>query len=178
MYKNQRAFSLIELIATVVIMAIIFALAAPPFQQLIQNNRTAAVAEDMMGAINFARAEALRRGGYVSLCASNNGTSCTGSWEDGMIVVADAATSEGAAPSVNEGGVLRVWQAFGEQANFSEASSRTYVRYLGSGRMAAAGGGSFAMTVKYDGCTGNTARIISVGISGMVGVKRTSCGGE
>src|SRR5690606_25299093 len=175
MYKYQRAFSLVELIATLAIMAIVFAVASPPFQQQVQNNRTAAVAEDVLGAINFARVEALRRGSYVSVCASSNGTSCTGNWEDGMIVFADSAAADNATPSVAS--VLRVWSGFGDQADFSEASNKTYVRYLGSGRMATAGE-TFAITVKFTGCKGErTARVISVGLSGIVGIGRASCDG-
>lgn len=175
MRRYQRGFTVIELMITLVVMGIVFAIVAPNFNQQIQNNRTVSLAEELVGAINYARAEALRRGGYVSVCASSNGTSCTGGdWGDGVIVAADGAANDTADPTGLT--VLRVWPDFGDRAEISEANSKEFIRYLGSGRMALVDNNAFVMTVKYEGCNGDDAgRTVTVGVSGMVSVERSAC---
>lgn len=86
--KNPRGFTLIELIVTIAILAILLGLAAPSFRDLIENNRTATRTNDLVAALNFARSEAIKRGVDVSLCRTGadfangfsirTGTNCGG----------------------------------------------------------------------------------------------------
>jgi len=87
--RRPRGFTLIELMVTIALVAIVLALGLPNFQQAIRSNRVATSANEMLGALSLARSEAMRSplGGHV--CASANGTSCGGSWDDGWIVWTD-----------------------------------------------------------------------------------------
>lgn len=64
---------------TIAVLAIIAALAAPSFSNLINSNRLTGVANDVVAALQVARMEAIRRGTSVEVCPSTNGASCSGS---------------------------------------------------------------------------------------------------
>ncbi|MBK8535774.1 MAG: GspH/FimT family pseudopilin [Candidatus Competibacteraceae bacterium] len=89
--NRQRGFTLIELIITVAIAAILLAIGVPSFQEMMRNNRVAAHTNDLLSSLNLARSEAIKRGVRVSLCKSSDGLSCatTGDWTQGWIVFVD-----------------------------------------------------------------------------------------
>jgi len=61
--KNAvRGFTLIELLVTIVLVAVLLTLAAPNFRTLVQNNRVTTQANELVSALNLARAEAVKRG--------------------------------------------------------------------------------------------------------------------
>ena len=90
--KSLAGFTLIELMVTIAVGVILLTLAAPSFQDIIQNNRVTAQANDFVTALNLARSEAIKRGVSVTVCKSNDGTSCGGAgvnWQDGWIIFLD-----------------------------------------------------------------------------------------
>lgn len=89
---GQRGFTLIELLVTMTVLAVLLTVGIPNLQQFIQNSRLASQASQIAGDLNFARAEAVKRGGRVTICPSVNGATCAGNttWETGWIVFNDA----------------------------------------------------------------------------------------
>jgi len=81
----HKGFTLIELIVTISVVAILLTIAIPNFQTFVLNNRLTGQANDMMTALNYARSEAIKRGLPVSM-SSNSGTA---DWSAGWIVFAD-----------------------------------------------------------------------------------------
>lgn len=74
--RNYKGFTLIELIVVLALVGIIAGLAVPSFAQLIANNRIASTSNSVIGVLNFARAEAIKRGRVVQVTAvSSAGTS-------------------------------------------------------------------------------------------------------
>lgn len=88
---QQRGFTLIELIITLVVAGVLLAVAIPGFTEMIKNNRLATAANAFVTSANIARSEAIKRGVRVTVCKSADGVNCTTSndWEQGWIVFAD-----------------------------------------------------------------------------------------
>jgi len=88
----MRGFTLIELIVTLAVAAILVTAAVPALRTFVQNSRITTQTNDVLGDINFARSEAIRRGQNVEVCTSTNGTSCNGAgvWTTGRLIWTDA----------------------------------------------------------------------------------------
>ena len=65
--RRQRGFTLIELMVTVSIAAILLAIGIPSFSKLIANNRIANQTNEFVGALSLARGEAVRRSQPVTV---------------------------------------------------------------------------------------------------------------
>lgn len=106
MNKNA-GFTLIELLITLVVMTIILVWGLPNFQNVVRNNRLTSQTNELLGSLNLARSEAIKRGSTVSVCKSKNGTQCNDSatctggasgsvgWSDGWIVFLNNASGSG-----------------------------------------------------------------------------------
>lgn len=83
------AFTLIEILVTLAVLAIIFLIAVPSFRTMLMNNRLSAHANALVNSLNYARSTALNQSMNVRVCplASANSTACGGSWSAGWIVV-------------------------------------------------------------------------------------------
>ena len=89
----MAGMTLIELLVVLVIMGVLLAWAVPSFNTMIQSNRVASEANGFVGDLQFARAEAVKKGQFVSICPANAaGTGCASSttaWQSGWIVFDD-----------------------------------------------------------------------------------------
>jgi type IV fimbrial biogenesis protein FimT len=84
-------FTLIEMLMTMAIAAVLLALAVPSFRYVTNSNRIAGEINGLLGDLQFARAEAIKEGQTVTVCQSTDGATCTGltSWQGGWIVFSD-----------------------------------------------------------------------------------------
>jgi type IV fimbrial biogenesis protein FimT len=102
----QRGFTLIELMVTIALLAILSTLAVPSFMQTIASSRLTTSTNDLYATLLQARSSAISKGQRVTVCKSNTGTSCTtgagSSWNDGWITFVDS-TRTTATPSVDSG---------------------------------------------------------------------------
>ncbi|MHB1677041.1 MAG: GspH/FimT family pseudopilin [Sulfuriferula sp.] len=87
----NSGFTLLELMVTVAVAAVLLAISVPNFQTFFNSNRIVTVTNDYITAINFARSEAVKGGAMTTLCMSNNGSTCTGNsgWSNGWIIWSD-----------------------------------------------------------------------------------------
>ncbi len=74
---RDAGFTLLELIVTIAVASIILGIAVPSFRAMSINNRLATQANDIVGAINLARSEAIKRNRSVSLCRVRDGNDTT-----------------------------------------------------------------------------------------------------
>ena len=95
--RRHKGFTLVELMITLAIAAILLALAAPGFRSLIERNRLQSAASNLYASLMLARSEALKRNQPVGVCkgtATASAASCTttgtdGFWEGGWLVHLD-----------------------------------------------------------------------------------------
>ncbi len=88
---QETGFTLIELMVTIVVAAIILTVAIPSFKEIIDNNRLVTQVNAFTTSLATARSEAIQRSLQVTMCKSANGVNCvtTGNWEQGWIVFED-----------------------------------------------------------------------------------------
>lgn len=78
--RRRAGFTLVELMVTVSIAAVLAAIAAPSFQQLIAGQRMRSASMDMVSDLVLARSEALKRGATVEVMPA------VGGWVGGWTV--------------------------------------------------------------------------------------------
>jgi len=96
-------FSLLELLLTVTLAAVVLAAAIPSFDALIARQRQAAEIGALFHAIHLARKESMTRRRVVSLCPSTNGRECEPGrdWSAGWILFENADRDE--PPAIDAG---------------------------------------------------------------------------
>lgn len=87
--RKAAGFTLIELLFTLTVAGILVGLAGPSFKTTIQNNRLVTQGNDLLGALIYARSEAVELNSTVTVCASSDGATCLGtgsSWATGWVI--------------------------------------------------------------------------------------------
>jgi type IV fimbrial biogenesis protein FimT len=90
-YQNRASvegFTVVEVMITLVIAAVLLTLASPAFTDLIANSRMRSEVYALRGLLMEARSEALTERNDVTVCGSD-GLACTGDWNDGYIAFFD-----------------------------------------------------------------------------------------
>ena len=88
---KQHGFTLIELIVTMAIAAILILAVVPNMQSIFQSTRIVTQANDLIAEAQLARTEAIKRSKVVVLCASANGNTCGADWNAGRLMFVDLA---------------------------------------------------------------------------------------
>jgi len=105
---GASGFTLIELIVTITVAAILLTLAIPSFESVINSNRLTAAANEMMASLQTARMESIRRGRHTVLCLSDK--------PEELMPKCDAATN------------ARGWAVFRDDNKDGSAESADVVR--------------------------------------------------
>jgi type IV fimbrial biogenesis protein FimT len=156
-------FTLPELMMTMSVLGILLTIGVPGLEDLAQSQRVSTQANDLIGALQFARSEAIRRGVAVSVSAGEGG------FADGWCVhLEDECEGED---------VIRVYPA---PARLGLSENATTIRFDGRGaRLLPDADTEIAeITVQPGQCEDGAperARVVAIGLSGRPSVARANC---
>jgi type IV fimbrial biogenesis protein FimT len=158
-------FTLVELMVTMSVMAILLAIGVPRFQDHLKDNRGITLINELVSAMNLARSEATKGNGTVALCPSTDGASCSGgTFDTGWIVFIN---SDGDAPPAVDNGemILRSYAVtMGADTSLRASSGiTTGVNILASGRPSAFGDITFC-----DDRGARHARSVALNLVGVI----------
>jgi type IV fimbrial biogenesis protein FimT len=169
--KKQLGFTLIEVLITLSISAILLAYAVPSFRGMIENNRIASMSNDFTSYIQLARSESLRRGLPVSICSSNNSTqTACGSnttWNKGWIVFVDS-NDDGAMASAADR--IKIGPTLGTNRTITTSSG--VMTFTASGFVSR---GNTTYLLSSSGCTANNAKTLTLSTTGRISIAATAC---
>ena len=69
--RDDRGFTLVELMMTLAVLAILLVVAAPPLRDAVRRHRVIAASNALRADIAYARTEAILGGMVASICASS-----------------------------------------------------------------------------------------------------------
>jgi type IV fimbrial biogenesis protein FimT len=165
-----RGFTLIELMVTIAIVAILATVAAPSFNEAILSSRLTAFANNFVASAQLARSEAIKRNGTVTLCRSADQESCATSegWQQGWIVFQDK-DGNGVFDSGDDTIIQR-------QPSLSTGYQLTGNAYSLAFQSIGAGSTAASLTLCRSSPVGRQERVIAVSATGRTSVTKTVTG--
>lgn len=168
---GQGGFTLLELITTMAIAAIVLSVGVPSFRGVIMDNRLVSQANQIVTSIKIARSAAVRYQRNATVCASSNfdaavpSCSASNDWSNGWIVWVDK--DRDATTDANE-----IISVFGPIHSASSLNSGAPGFTYDARGFAATGGGDLTLC---DNRTAETGRLIRVNAVGRTNVSRQGC---
>lgn len=184
---TKKGFTVIDLMMTLAVAAVLLALAIPSFNTLALNKRITAQTNEFLSSLALARSEALKRVSPVTVCRSANGTTCanSGGWEQGWIVFndkdKDAQVDSTGNAATNEPILKYVTTLPGSNTLRGSTNVASYISFVSSGSTQLTSGAAQLGTLVLcdERGAGDHARIVSLSITGrsrVTSTAPTSCG--
>lgn len=175
--RVEAGFTLVELVIVVAVLAILVVMAVPSFQSTFRSNRVTSGANELLAMFSYARSEAIRSNvgngtvAAASVCASDDGVTCGGSWENGWMVYRDL--NQNGVPDANE--ILRYVTP---NPRLTITSGNEEFAFDNRGRLRPpAVAGASTITMMPDECSGGQPylRTVDIAATGQVKVTRGNC---
>lgn len=173
MNRVTKGFTLIELMITLSIAAVVLTLAVPSFAAMMKNRRLTTEINNFSAALSLARSEAVKRRLRVTVCKSSDGEACVegGDISQGWIIFIDDKATPGTVD--DEELVLKVYSALDSSMNFTGVGSggsniANFITYAANGTTLDSGNVTLC-----DDRTGAFGRLIRVNTMGR---NRTAVG--
>jgi len=165
-----RGFTLVEMMVVIAILAVLVAIGVPNVREYILDARVSTQGTELVSDLAFARSEAVSRGRSVVVCASTNGSTCSGSgndWVLGRIIFVDTS---GDRARQNDELLIRAGASVNQDSTIvSTFTTNSRVGFMPYG--AALERGTFKI------CTANftRGRLVTLELTGRATVTRVGC---
>jgi type IV fimbrial biogenesis protein FimT len=175
---TQTGFTLMELLMTIAIAAIVATIAIPSFQYVTNSNRIAGEVNGLLGDLQFARAEAIKEGQPVTVCMSKLGKTCdtTGAaWQSGWIAYSNPTGTGTNTTTPAAGSILRIQNTFTSTDTFTAAPAFSSITYNREGYAIGVGNGTLISLHVASASPAQTAawtRCLAVSMNGMTQTAR------
>ena len=168
--RSHAGFTLLELMITLVVMAIIIGAALPSFLNFFRDERQVSQINKLVFALDYARSEALKRDTPMCACATSTGASCAATtskdWSPGFMVFVGTVCSTAPASTA----ILQKYTGVPSEMALTSTIAGA-VQFQANGMLAS---GSSAMTFKLcDPRGASSARSADVTLSGRVTASST-----
>ena len=174
--KKFHGFTLIELMVTLAIVAVLMTMATLSFRYITNSSRISSEMNALVGSLQFARAEAIKQGLPVTVCSSTTGTTCSTAttWQDGWIVFVD---NNGNANVDTGDAILRKQASFSTLDTFVADNSVGAIIFNREGFISGLLVDPATLTLKPVGETSSTwTRCLAIGRIGRLTVQKPGTG--
>ena len=150
--KKEAGLTLIELVSTMAVLAIVAAIAVPSFNMFISGNKKSAAVNQLTGAFAVARSEAVTRNARMTLSATG------GDWAQGWTITATTSGTQ-----------VKVGPAIPQTVTVTNTGPTT-VEFNSDGTLRTALPAGFTITICDSKRPGSPEKIISLIASGKYSV--------
>ncbi len=155
--SSEGGFTLIELMVTLAVAAIVMTMAIPSFTSMTKNSRLTTQTNQLVTALNLARSEAINRRVAINVAAID-ASSASNEWGKGWRVATTGGTT------------LRVFQSLEGGATLDSTGNIGTIQYLANGRANA----TDTLTL-CDDRIGETGRQVTILLTGRVSTATVAC---
>jgi type IV fimbrial biogenesis protein FimT len=185
--RSGRGFTLIELMVTVAVVAILAAIAVPNLRAFILRNALTTSTSELRAVLARARVEAVNRATVVSVTPGSTTGASTVGWTGGFLLFVNPMNGQtlALASSLGVSGTDRKTAKLLQQGDFydqntvsvttaSSGGAMTRVSYGADGRLAGVSNGTLTFCVDPNVVTTENARIMEVSPDGRVSITRAT----
>jgi type IV fimbrial biogenesis protein FimT len=167
----SRGITLVEMLIVMGIVATLMAIGIPSYKYVTNANRISGEINGLLGDLQFARSEAIKEGGTVTVCVSNDQATCisttTTTWHKGWIVFSDA-NANGAVDAGDL--VLRAQKKFSSTDTFNANNSVGAITFNREGFGSVTNG--TLITLHASPASQGSTRCLSVTLVGLISTKK------
>ncbi len=163
--RRISGFTLFELLITLMLAALVSAMALPVMSTLVERSRLTEVSNTLHQALRYARSEAVSRNERITVCKSADGLQCTddGGYDQGWVVFRDVGVA-GRLDTADS--ILQVYAGSSDISVSGNRPVRKYISFVGSGASQFASGAFQAGTISL--CSGDQSSKLILSRTGRV----------
>jgi len=193
--SSRTGFTLIELLVAIAVTSVLVSVALPGFRDLIASSQRDATVYGLIGDLQYARSESIKRAGRIAICARKpDATSACSEasvpdWQKGWLVFLDEGAIVGRYEAADPGETLlrasgpispsfRLTTRARVSGGMTAPSRRSFVRFGPRGTSNWRGGGTWLLCEQRDEEQENDLRAVAVNLSMSGDVRRARRDGD